>query len=75
MFIRKSTYAKLLKQIQNQSYEINNLNEKLAILAQFHGQQFKFNVGEGWQLTAITSTLSKFINAKRKEGQISNLKP
>jgi hypothetical protein len=74
MFIRKSMYEKLLKQIQNQNYEIRSLNEKLTILAQFHGQQFKFNVGEGWQLTTITSNVSKFIEAKRKEAHLSNVK-
>jgi predicted RNase H-like nuclease (RuvC/YqgF family) len=72
MFIRKATFEKLLKQLQNQEQEIENLNEKLGILAQFLGQQFEINVGEGWKLSEIRPALNKFIDAKRKAAHLSD---
>ena len=66
MLIRKAVFEKLLKKVEAQEQAIENLSEKLGILAQLNGQQFKFSVGEGWQLSPIPPELNKFIDAKRK---------
>ena len=72
MLIRKATFEKLLKQIQNQEKEIENLNEKVGLLAQLLNKQFEFNVGEGWKLSEIRPALNKFIDAKRKAAHLSD---
>jgi predicted RNase H-like nuclease (RuvC/YqgF family) len=72
MLIRKATFEKLVKQVQNQEKEIENLNEKVGILAQLLNKQFEFNVGEGWKVSRISPALNKFIEAKRKAGHLSD---
>jgi hypothetical protein len=66
MFVRKATFEKLLKQVETQRQEIESLSEKLGLLAEFHGQQFQFAIGEGWKLSCIPPGLKDFIDAKRK---------
>lgn len=74
MFVRRATFEKLLKQIQNQEQEIENLNEKLGILAQFLDQQFQVNVEEGWRmLAAVPPELIKSIDSKWKAAHFSEL--
>ncbi len=72
MFVRRATFEKLLKQIQTQGQEIESLTEKLGLLAEFHGQQFQFDIGEGWRLSPVSPELKGFIDAKRKAAHSSD---
>ncbi|MGE5305335.1 MAG: hypothetical protein ACM3TN_18655 [Alphaproteobacteria bacterium] len=74
MFVRRATFEMLLDQIQTQEQEIENLTEKLGILAQFLDEQFQVNVEEGWRmLAAVPPELIKFIDARWKEAHLFEL--
>jgi hypothetical protein len=73
MFIRKSPLENLLKRCESQQQEIDNLDEKLGILAQAVGHQFEFNVGKGRSLTAIKPEHNQFIDARREKARASDV--
>ena len=71
MLVRKTDFEKLVKQVQSQAHEIDKLHEMLGILAQSLGQQFQFNVGEGWKLSNIRPEHNQFIDDRRKRARAS----
>jgi len=72
MFIRKSAFDNLVKRCESQQQQIENLSEMLGILAQSLGQQFEFNVGEGWNLTGIRPNHNQFVEARRQKARSSD---
>jgi hypothetical protein len=71
MFVRKAEFEKLVKHVQSQQQEIEKLHEMLGILAQSQGQQFQFDVGEGWKLSKIRPEHNQFIDDRRKRARAS----
>ena len=53
MFVRRSVFEKLVKRCENQRHEIENLHEKLGILAQKVGHQFQCSIEDGWELVPL----------------------
>jgi len=66
MFIRKSAFENLVKRCDSQQKQIENLNEKLGILAQSLGHEFEFQLVKFWDFSGIRPEHNKF-NKSREE--------
>jgi len=72
MLVRKCDFEKLVKHVQSQQHEIEQLQEMLGILAQSQGKQFEFVVGEGYKLSPLRANLNEFVDHKRKAAHASD---